>query len=457
MMRRLLFLACLGAALLPAQWQLSIVQPGQADSIAPITRQYSFGTVPAYDAVTVQFSLQNTSASSVQLTPLSVDAPFSIIDPSALPQTVEAQGSVGFSVSFAPFQPGSYGATLSTNGVALVVLVGTAPPGPIVSVGPGTGVVLAGGAAIDFGSVMRGSTTKRQVTVTNPPSGALTVQHVAVVGAGFQLETVALPTALPLTLEVDFSPSRDGPLTGQLEIDQRAIPLTGVGLEPPFPQPAIEIAIAKQASSQQGTLTVNLASASQATGTGAVQMAFQPSTPGANTDSAIEFLSPAGQTATFNVNQGDTAGHFGSQNSVGFQTGTTAGNIVFTVTLGDFTETKTLTIASAAVTIDSSQAQRTSAGLNLLIDAFDNTRSASKMIFTFFDQNGNTFSPGAITVDSSSAFQQFFASSDEGGMFALQAFFPVMVGTPSLVDSVDVQFVNSTGTSPTAKLYFTTP
>jgi hypothetical protein len=92
-----------------------------------------------------------------------------------------------------------------------------------------------------------------------------------------------------------------------------------------------------------------------------------------------------------------------------------------------------------------------------VIDAFDNTRSASKMVFTFFDQNGNTLSPGAIPVDSSSAFRQFFASSDEGGMFALQAFFPVMVGTPSLVDSVEIQFVNSAGTSPTAKLQFTTP
>jgi hypothetical protein len=457
MMRRLLLFACLGTGLLPAQWQLSIVQPGQADSVAPISRQYSFGTVPAYGAVTVQFSVQNTSTATVPLAPLSVNAPFSIVDASALPQTLAAQGTVGFSVSFAPVQPGSYGATLSANGVALVVLVGTAPPGPIVSVGAGTGVLLAGGAAIDFGSVMRGSTTKRQVTVTNPPSGTITVQHVAVVGAGFQLETIALPTPLPATLEIDFSPTSDGPLAGRLEIDQRVIPLTGVGLEPPFPQPAIAIAIAKQASSQQGTLTVNLASASQATGTGAVQIVFQPSTPGANTDSAIEFLSPAGQTATFNVSQGDTAGHFGSQNSVGFQTGTTAGSIVFTVTLGDFTETKTLTIASAAVTIDSSQAQRTSAGLNLLIDAFDNTRSASKMIFTFFDQSGNTLNPGAIPVDGSSAFQKFFASSDEGGVFALQAFFPVTVGTPSLVDSVDVQFVNSTGTSPTAKLYFTTP
>jgi hypothetical protein len=457
MIRRLLFLACLGAAVVPAQWQLSIVQPGQADAEAPITRQYSFGTVSAYNSVTVQFSLQNTGATTVPLTPLSVSAPFSIVDPSALPQTVAAQGTVGFSVSFSPVQPGSFGATLTANGAALVVLVGTAPPGPMVSVGAGTGVLLAGGAAIDFGSVMRGSTVKRQVTVTNPPSGALTIQNVAVVGAGFQLETIALPATLPVTLEVDFSPTSDGPLTGQLEIDQRSIPLNGVGLEPPFPQPAIEIAIAKQASSQQGTLTVNLASASQATGTGTVQIASQPSTPGTNTDTAIQFLSPAGQTATFSVSQGDTAGHFGTQNSVGFQTGTTAGSIVFTVTLGDFTETKTLAIASAAVTIDSSQAQRTSAGLNLVIDAFDNTRSASKMIFTFFDQNGNAFSPGAMTVDSSSAFQTFFASSDEGGMFALQAFFPVTVGTPSLVNSVDVQFVNSTGTSPAAKLYFTTP
>ncbi len=81
-------------------------------------------------------------------------------------------------------------------------------------------------------------------------------------------------------------------------------------------------------------------------------------------------------------------------------------------------------------------------------------RTASKITFTFFDQNGNTLSPDAITVDSSAAFQQFFSSSDLGGLFALHAFIPVM-GKPAQVDSVEVKIVNSAGIAQTGRLRFT--
>jgi hypothetical protein len=148
--------------------------------------------------------------------------------------------------------------------------------------------------------------------------------------------------------------------------------------------------------------------------------------------------------------------HFGSDTSATFQTGTTAGNIVFTVKLGFFVSTKTLTIAPAVVGFDSSQAQRTSAGLDLRLAAFDNTRSTSSMTFTFFDQGGNSLPPGAISVDASGALGQFFASSDLGGVFGLHAFFPVN-GNPAEVGAVEVKMTNSSGTAQTARLPFTTP
>jgi hypothetical protein len=108
------------------------------------------------------------------------------------------------------------------------------------------------------------------------------------------------------------------------------------------------------------------------------------------------------------------------------------------------------------VGFDSSQAQRTSAGLDLQLDAFDNTRSASSMTFTFFDQSGTPLPPGAVTADASGALGQFFASSDLGGVFSLHAFFPVN-GNPAQVASVEVAMTNSSGTAQTARLPFTTP
>ena len=108
------------------------------------------------------------------------------------------------------------------------------------------------------------------------------------------------------------------------------------------------------------------------------------------------------------------------------------------------------------VGFDSSQAQRTSAGLDLRLDAFDNTRSTSSMTFTFFDQSGTPLPPGAISVDASGPLGQFFASSDLGGVFGLHAFFPVN-GNPAQVASVEVKMTNSSGTAQTARLPFTTP
>jgi hypothetical protein len=84
----------------------------------------------------------------------------------------------------------------------------------------------------------------------------------------------------------------------------------------------------------------------------------------------------------------------------------------------------------------------------VVFQGFDNTESASTLTFTFLDVNGAILSGGAIAVNTTAAFQQFFVSSDEGGMFALDAFFPVTAGMPSQVDSVEIQAVNTAGTTP---------
>jgi hypothetical protein len=312
---------------------------------------------------------------------------------------------------------------------------------------------------LDFGSVERGKTASYQIVVNNRTGGS-SVINVGTTNAAFVVKPAApqfsMDAGAQVSLEIDFVPSANGPQQGNLEINQLVYRLTGVGIDPPFPPPQIEFDSGRYASSQQGKLTVQLAAPSLATGTGEVDVDFNPGDTGANTDSGIQFLSTGTRTVTFNVNEGDTVAHFGSDTSATFQTGTTAGNIVFTVKLGFFVSTKTLPIAPAVVGFDSSQAQRTSAGLDLRLAAFDNTRSTSSMTFTFFDQGGNSLPPGAISVDASGALGQFFASSDLGGVFGLHAFFPVN-GNPAQVATVEVKMTNSSGTAQTARLPFTTP
>lgn len=464
MIRRLLFLACLSAGCLSAQLQLFYVQGSYQ---APITAPaYSFGTVATSDSRDVQFNLTNVGSASTPLTTLTVGAPFSILgfDPTTLPLTVAAGASVSFTISFAPTQPGDFSTTLAADGVS-VTLTGTAISGVAISVNSASGAPtqLQAGGTIDFGSVTLGSTVTQQIVLSNPLQNAVTVQNVAVMnlqGASFQLagtwSPITLAPGATANLTVDFTPSGDGAQQGELDIDQQSVPLTGTGLAPPFSQAAIAFSIPTAGSSQQVSLTVTLASPAPQNGTGQIQMSFQPSSPNANQDDAIQFVATGSQTASFSVNQGDPTGYFGTANSIAFQTGTTAGTITFTLTLGSVTATQTLTIAPEVAQIETGQAQLTSGGLDVQFQGFDNTQSISTITFTFLDANGTTLGGGAMAVDATAAFQQFFLTSDEGGMFELDAFFPVTAGLPSQVASVQIQISNSAGATPTTTLSFTT-
>jgi hypothetical protein len=451
---RVLLLALLGAGFLPAQFNLFLVQNGK--EVASNDQTYGFGTKPVGSAVTLEFHLRNAGADA-SLTDLELTSPdFQFIpSPPSLPQTVPAGAALDLIVQFSPSQPVPAAAALIANGVQMAMFKGTGLASVTVALQGGSPIP----SPLDFGSVERGKTAAHQIVVTNG-TGSSVVINVDTTNAAFTVKPATtqfpLDAGAQVSLEIDFVPLANGPQQGKLEINQLVYPLTGTGIDPPFPPPQLEFDSANYASSQQGKLTVQLAATSLATGTGEVDIDFHPAGAGANADNAIQFLSTGTRTVTFNVNQGDTAAHFGADTSVTFQTGTTAGNIVFTVKLGYFVSTKTLTIAPAAVGFDSSQAQRTSAGLDLRLNAFDNTRSATSMTFTFFDQSGASLPPGAITVDASAALAQFFASSDLGGVFSLHAFFPVN-GNPAQVGSMEVKMTNSSGTAQTARLPFTTP
>jgi hypothetical protein len=160
-----------------------------------------------------------------------------------------------------------------------------------------------------------------------------------------------------------------------------------------------------------------------------------------------------GRTATFTVSPGDTQGHFGAQLTAPFQTGTTAGTLVFTVQLGGVTAQQTITILPASVGIASVQGVRSAAGVQVQVTGFDNTHSAGVLTFTFFDAAGNTVAPGAIRADATASFASYFQNSGLGGSFLLTAIFPV-TGNPSQVGAFQVQIANSVGTAQTARTVF---
>ena len=455
-MRRLLLLALLAAGSLPAQLSLFVVQ---GDSEAQINGQYGFGTVSMGDVRDIPFRLRNTGTSSTPLTVLSLaGVDFAFVNPPSVPQDVAGGAAVDFTVRYAPSAPSS-SATFTADGLSAVFSGRTLSAGTV-SLDDGSDALrlLMADAVIDFGSAVRGSTVTRHIVVANPFAGKISINNVVALGAAFHLTRDALPIVLAAgastSMRLDFTPPTNGVQVGTLEIDQRSFHLTGVGLDPAAPLPSIALDLTQRASAQQGKLTVKLGSVSQATTTGEVDIGIHPSTANANADGGIQFLSTGSRTAKFTIAPGDTVGRFGSENSAAFQTGTTAGDIVFTVKLGDATAQTTLTIPPAMVGLDAAQAQHTSAGIDLHINGFDNTRTISKITFTCFDQSGTALNPGAITIAASAAFQQFFASSDLGGVFALHAFIPV-IGSAARVAAVEVQFTNAAGTAQTSRLRVT--
>ncbi len=107
-----------------------------------------------------------------------------------------------------------------------------------------------------------------------------------------------------------------------------------------------------------------------------------------------------------------------------FQTGTTAGTLTFTLTFPNATQQATLIIPPAPINLDSATAVRLFGSINVAFSGFDNTYTASQLAFTFYDITGKALPQGAINVDASSAFQQYFSTTQAGGSFQVLAEFP---------------------------------
>ena len=134
------------------------------------------------------------------------------------------------------------------------------------------------------------------------------------------------------------------------------------------------------------------------------------------------------------------------------------------MSLGVNTAQANIAIPAAVIGIDAAVAARnvacapnelycTTTNVELQINGWDNTRSASRLVFSFFDSSGKAIAPGDITVDATSAYQQYFAGSDLAGVFGLHALFPVNGDSHQVVAAI-VELANSVGTVQSAKITF---
>jgi hypothetical protein len=323
------------------------------------------------------------------------------------------------------------------------------------------GIEQAVEASYDVGTVASGQTLDTPFRVRNasPVSGWL--QGLNLAGARFSF--ASLPK-LPLLLGpgeasdfvVRFEPLAPVSFSAYLNVNGVRTLLTGTGgepkppeppppVEPPSPpKPWITVEPAALWGGQQAKVAVRLAAVSATSLTGELRMEFRPTVAGKSDDAAVQFLATGGRTISFSVTKGEDAGKFGGCTDTEFQTGTTAGDITFTATLGPHKEQLVTQVPRAPAVIRGTRSGRTGGGIEVQVTGYDTSRSTSLVSFTFFDLEGRTVSPGVIQADASRAFQQYFESTNFGSMFTLRAVFPV-AGDSSRIGSVDVELSNSLG------------
>ena len=455
-MKRMLLLALAAAAPAWGQFELYLVN-GNIEQ--PVPRTYDFGNVEPGASLSVPFRIRNVSTQAATLDLLTVSGTgFSLASANqpAIPVSLAPQQSVDFSVVFQSAGTGQYSAALDSVAIS-VILTASVPVELTAQLVTATGVQSLAAAPVDFGSVPQGSTATRHIILLNQTSATLLAPGPLVSGTGFSLSgpspggTLVLPAA-SVTFDIQFSPTADGVAAGALAIGSRSYALTGTGTDPPFPQPHITLALAQPDSAQQGTVTVNLAAASQTSGSGTVTLTFVPaaSISGAATDAGIAFAS-GGQTATFTVSAGATQGQFGTALTLPFQTGTTAGTLTVTAQVGSNSDRQSIAILPAEVGVTGAQGVRSTSAVEVDLTGFDNTRTAGALSFTFYDTEGNAIAP-AIQADGSASFASYFQNA-AGGTFELKAVFPVL-GNTSQIKSFQAVVTNSAGAATTARTSF---
>lgn len=447
MKRLLLFAPLFLPVFAQAQLQLNVIDSNGAEQPAPAV--LDLGSVSAGDSVEAKFRVRNPGQAKASLDKLYIaGAGFALAHDPTIPLILAAGAWVDFGVRFAPRQFGSYSASLTVNTASMLV-VGRTPS--VLTLLDGNSV-LGAAAPLDFGTVEVGKSATRRLTLRNDTGSALPLPAITVQGDAFHgpdglgaLGEVGAGASAVFT--VTFTPAAANAVDGWLLVGQRPYHLLGAGTNPPFPHPTLVLDNPAVGSGGRAGILVRLGVAAPFDASGTLTLQLNPSSPGAQ-DDAVQFLA-GGRSLPVTVKKGDV----NAAVDAAFQAGTTAGEILFTVTLAGWTDTLHVPITPQVVSMDSAKAVRTGAGVEVDVTGFDNTRNLSQLKFTFFLADGTPLATGPVSVAVGQSFTDYFATSTLGGSFALKVQFPV-TGDARALGGVEMEAVNSAGSAKTRRLSF---
>jgi Abnormal spindle-like microcephaly-assoc'd, ASPM-SPD-2-Hydin len=466
-------LATLNGNGITATLDVSVALNGNTSPISAGTT-IAFGEVPVASTKTATIKVLNSSSVTLPLaTPAIVAAvfsqpPFTLGSLANWPTSLAAGSSASFTLTFTPTQQALVTASL-TIGSRSYPLTGIGVPGEGLSsllvtytLPSGVHYTISPVSPVSFGSALTGSSSTFIFTISNPSTNfdPQTISTISLSGSGFSLTN--LPT-LPVTLQpgatttfsVIFAPTQAGAASAALAIGTLKYTLTGT-VSAPALNPSFQFTPQTPVSDQQAQLSINLPNAAQVASIGTLTMTFSSSVTGVTSDPAIVFVSTGGRNTNVNFALGATTGTFpDGTSSLSFQTGTTAGTLTFNLSFADGESySKSIELVPETVQILSASATKQSPYVVINLSAFDNTYSASKVVFNFYNATGATLTSGGIPYDGTQSFHgYFFVNNQAGGAFTLQAQFPV-TGDITTIAAADVTIQNSSGQSQTQHLTF---
>jgi hypothetical protein len=409
-----------------AQWKLMALN-GAAERL--VEDVYDLGSIDLGDELEARFRLRNMG-SAANTGPITIaGSGFLLEGPTSA--TVANGGFLDFTVRFSPRSAGTFSAgLLAAHGST--VLRATAAAAPVVRAG---GDLLRTGSVMNLGECRVDSSCTRRISLENHTSVPLVVPPLALIGDEFAVRG-SLPPELGLGesvfIDLVFIPKGTDERLALLTVGGKRITLRGIGLPPPLPAAAL-LADALVRSAEQRRVTVRLDAPARSDGQGELTMALEAG----SGDPAVLFAN-GGRKAVFSVRSGQQEFTFD------YQTGSTAGVIRFYLTLGATVTDTAVEVAAESVRVTAAQAEREIGSLLVRVTGFDNTRSASSLSFTFFDQAGAEV--GKHSVNAGEGFLNYFRDSSAGGTFSLEARFPV-TGDASRIHVVEVEIGNLAGAS----------
>jgi hypothetical protein len=229
----------------PVVVNLSATAVASQAQLAVSESSIGFGNVSVGTKSTNNLILNNNGTSDLNISMLTLAGADFTISGITTPKTISAGQSAQLTVTFDPATTGSVTGSLGitssdpVNPSMTIPLTGTGTNAP-------TGELSANPTSVSFGSVTSGTTSNKQIVLTNTGTAAVNITSITSQGSGLAVSGVSTPATLnpsqTATINVAYDPTAVGSLTGTISISSNAgnstltIPVTGTGTAVPTGQ-----------------------------------------------------------------------------------------------------------------------------------------------------------------------------------------------------------------------------